>query len=121
MGAGSRRKGAAAERELAAAFTDSGLSMSRNVEGSRGQPDGDLDNDLNLYIEARRRERLDIPGWMREVGQKKGKRIGLLATRRNREGWTIHLSLSDFIRLADCTGLGALAEATTENDAASLD
>lgn len=99
MGSMSRRKGAAAERELAERFTESGLAMNRNIDGSRGQPDGDLDNDLSLYIEARRRERLDIPGWMREVTEKKGKRIGLLATRRNREGWTVHLSLEDFIRL----------------------
>ena len=98
-GKGSREKGSRAERELAWIFTDHGYDFTRNIEGSRGQDTGDLDNDLGLYVEVRRRENQSIHKWLLEVADKKGDRIGVLATRRNHEPWRFHLDQESFFRL----------------------
>jgi Holliday junction resolvase len=97
----SRRKGAAAEREVAGLLTEGGFTCNRNVEGSRGQACADIDNDLGLYIEVRRRETLNIPAWNREIAEKKGDKIGVLAYRRSREGWHVSMSFEDFLTLLD--------------------
>jgi hypothetical protein len=96
---GSRRKGQAAEREVAAIFTDAGIPMRRS--GAEGQLEGDLANDRNLYVEVRRRETLSIPAWIREVEQKKGDRQGALVFRRSKEPWHVAIPLEDFIDLLD--------------------
>jgi hypothetical protein len=95
----SRQKGQRGERDVCARFTAAGIPMKRNVEGSRGQLEGDGDNQDNLYVEVRHRETLAIPAWNREVAQKKGDKLGLLVYRRNREDWHVSIPLDDFLPL----------------------
>lgn len=107
MGRASRQKGKAGEREVVRLFLAAGIPCRRDWE-SQSKPGGQEDGDLaiggdgfpvEVYAEVRRRERLDIPGWNREVAEKKGDKQGALIYRRSREGWHVSLSLEDYIEL----------------------
>lgn len=93
-----RIKGKVAELEVVHAFDDAGFPCRRS--GDTGQIVGDLDGLPDLYVEVRRRERLDMPGWIREVADEtpEGK-VGVLAFRRSREPWHVCIGLEDFLTL----------------------
>lgn len=95
----SRDKGKRGELELAHIFTDAGLPMKRKLVDADGQEDGDLENDLNLYIEGRYRERWDIPTWLREIAAEAKGRDWILAFRKNHMDWHVALPLTDYIQL----------------------
>lgn len=99
MGKAERRKGAAAEREVAAIFREHGWPEAKR-SGDAGQADGDLDHTGPFYVEVRRRETLAIPAWLREIEDEcpPGKRR-LLVFRRSAEPWHVALPLTDFLEL----------------------
>lgn len=105
----SRAKGKSAELEVCAIFTGSGIPARRNWEQQRlvgGQKDGDAviefggDGLPHIYAEVRRRERLAIPDWLREIAEKAGgSRWRTLIFRRSREPWHVAIPLDQYIEL----------------------
>ena len=99
MGRAQRRKGGVGEREVAAIFREHGWPEAKR-SGDAGQLDGDLDHTDPFYVEVRRRERLDIPAWLREIAEEcPADKRPLLVFRRSREGWHACLPLHDFLGL----------------------
>jgi hypothetical protein len=102
----SRDKGKRAELEVVHAFTDAGFVCRRRWEDSRakgGQLEGDLEIGglkHNLYAEVRRREKLSLPSWIREVEEKApGGWHRAVIFRRNREDWHVATPLDQYIAL----------------------
>lgn len=103
MGKPSRDKGKAAERDVVNRFKARGIKARRLWEDSSkgGQDQGDIEIEVAVppYIEVRRRETLDIPGWLREIEGEGNERA--LIFRRSREDWHVAIPLSYFIDLLE--------------------
>ena len=87
MGAMSRRKGAAGERELFALLEEHlGIAIKRNLEQTRG---GGADSyDLPGYaIEVKRVEQLAVDRWWSQAVMQAGSAIPVLAYRQSRQPW----------------------------------
>lgn len=103
---GSRSKGKTGELEVVHAFEDAGLPCRRRWEQTReqgGQTEGDLEIgglEFDVYAEVRRRERLALPSWLREVEERApGGWMRAVIFRRSREDWHVAVPLDQFIRL----------------------
>lgn len=109
MSKASRDKGKRGEREVVQAHLAAGIPARRDWESQSkagGQVDGDVALEvggegfpIEVYTEVRRRESLRIPAWNREVGEKKGDRLGALVYRRSGEPWHVSLTLEDYLLL----------------------
>jgi hypothetical protein len=98
MGAMQRRKGAVAERELVQRLHTLGFPEARRtaqMQSQRGATEDDVLWLPELYVECRRRETLNIPAWCREVDEKSGDRVGVLAFRRSNEPWSLRIRLDE--------------------------
>lgn len=103
MGAASRRKGAAGERELAARLSEQlGVVVRRKLGAAR---DGGDDLDLGLQIgalisvECKRCEQVRLAEWLAQAHANAGGRIAAVGHRKNGQDWMVILSLDDFCRL----------------------
>lgn len=96
-GRGSRNKGAAGERELAALLSDQlGFVVKRKLGQAR---DGGDDLTIQHFrIEIKRRERLEVDKWSEQVEAcaQLGE-VPVLMYRRNGQPWRVCLRLDDFI------------------------
>lgn len=97
MGMSERRKGKAGEREVAKLFEAGGFSGAKR-SGDAGQPDGDLDHVGPFYVEVRRRERLALPAWIKEVEAESPAHLTpIIAFRQSNMAWQVALRLEAFI------------------------
>ena len=96
-GRSSRRKGKTAELEVVHKFHEYGFTDVRRT-GDTGQADGDLENTPD-YTEVRRREKLNIPAWVRECREESGDREWVLIARRSREDWVAVVELDRYLEL----------------------
>lgn len=100
MGASERRKGAAAERELAARLTDAlGVEVKRKLGAAR---DGGDDIQVARYrIEAKNHKRLAIPEWLRqaEASCDNAGDVPIVAFRQTGGRWYVVMSLDDWMPL----------------------
>ncbi len=96
-GRGARNKGAAGERELAGILSDQlGFVVKRKLGQAR---DGEDDIQVGKFrIEVKRRERVSIDDWCKQVEAciQPGE-IPVVAYRRNGQPWRVVLLLDDFI------------------------
>jgi len=116
VGRAQRRKGAAAEREVAEVFARHGFDLAKR-SGDAGQRDGDLDHVGIFYVEVRRRETLAVPAWLREVASKcPPDMVGLLVFRRSRMAWQACLPLGQFLALLGDVHLRALVRSRAALD-----
>jgi hypothetical protein len=99
MGASQRRKGAAAEREVATILTDSlGIAVKRQLGQAR---DGGDDIRVGRWrLEVKRRETLAMDAWSAQVEAcaEAGERPAVIY-RRSGQPWRISMLLADFIPL----------------------
>lgn len=98
-GKSSRRRGAQAERELAAILSgELGIVIKRNLGQAR---EGGDDITIGQFrIEAKRQEKIQIEAWWEQVKAATGPgEIPVLAFRRSRNPWKVVLDLGDFIRM----------------------
>lgn len=100
MGAMQRRKGASAERELAALLTDSlGITVKRKLGAAR---DGGDDIQVARYrIEAKNHARLAIPQWLRqaEASCTEPGDVPIVAFRQVGGQWYVVMAVEDWIPL----------------------
>lgn len=97
MGASQRRKGAAAERELAALLSESlGAVVKRNLSQSR---EGGDDITLGKFrIECKRHNRLSVMEWVRQAEECcKAGDVPIVAFRQDGQPWRVVLRLDDFL------------------------
>ncbi len=94
----SRRKGNRGENEVAECFRQAGYTVERRGVGFSGD-DLRVQELPEFYLEVRRRERLMIPQWCREIAEKGQGKVPVLIFRRSRERWHVCLSLEDFLNL----------------------
>lgn len=99
----SQRKGANAERELAAILTD--LLGVECVKGSSPYLPGIIAPDIHLagdlHIEVKRRERFSIPAAIRQSKQDaKRDKVPVVCHRPNRHGWMLTVAIDDLPALA---------------------
>ena len=99
MGAASRRKGVAGEREVAAIFEASGFTV-RGLEGA-----GDhlviARNGLTLHSEVKRAERLKLPEWLRQARDEcPAGCVPVVSFRQNRDEWYACIPLAALVGLA---------------------
>lgn len=97
MGSRERRRGAQAERELAAILADSlGVTVKRKLGQARDS--GDDIQIGRLRIEVKRCERLAIPAWTRQVEAAAGAGdVPIVAYRQDGEPWRVVLRLDDVL------------------------
>jgi hypothetical protein len=100
MGASQRRKGAVAERELAALLTDAlGTTVKRKLGAAR---DGGDDITIGRYrIEAKNHARLAVPEWLRqaEASCTEPGDVPIVAFRQPGGRWYVVTALEDWVRL----------------------
>jgi hypothetical protein len=112
MGRAQRDKGARGERELGKELTKlTGLPVTRLLGQAR---DGGADFRLalasgevqtvervrSLLVECKRHQKLALPAWLRQVDEACGEgELGVVAHRRNREGWQVTMTLATFVDL----------------------
>jgi hypothetical protein len=103
MGLGERQKGARAELEVGGIFEANGIDVFRTQNVGGKQLRGDLYGVPGHFVEIRRREKLNVPAWWREVEeeakQSHGNLAPLLIFRRSREPWLATQLLTDWIDL----------------------
>ena len=100
MGRASREKGSRGELEVAAIFRAAGFECDRTPNsGGLFIPADVTGPELGgFYIESRRRERLDLPTWIRELESVAGEAVPVLAFRRSREPWWGAMPLDELAR-----------------------
>lgn len=110
MGASQRRKGATAERELAALLTDAlGIAVKRNLGQARDSGD---DITVGRYrIEAKNHARLSVPEWLRqaEASCTRAGDVPIVAFRQPGGRWYVVTAIEDWVPLVrdDITGITA--------------
>lgn len=99
MGAPSRRKGASGERELARIIRTHGFACERT--GRNGITSEDVTHDIpGVHLEAKRRETLAIPQWLRQAeGDARPGLVPVVAFRQSRQPWRVVVPLDEFLRL----------------------
>lgn len=103
MSATSRRKGATAERELAALLRDElGIPIERQLGQER---DGGADLHVGrARIQVKRCERLAIPQWWEQTVRDAGEQVPVLAYRQSRRPWTFRMRFRDVMTLSGPLG-----------------
>lgn len=101
MSAAQRRKGAAAEREVAEMFrSELGVECERELAQTR---DGGVDlipKGTGLAVEVKRQERANLYPWLEQVAE--GAPDGLLPCvvwRQSRRGWVVAMDWDYFVQL----------------------
>lgn len=104
QGRGSKNKGREGEKEFAALlaafgyiayrdgkqfFTPEGVRIHRDVQH----------NVPGIHFEVKRREKVDVPAWMRQAKEESGDAVPVVAWRGNRQPWRIIMDADDFLRL----------------------
>lgn len=99
MGRASRTKGAVGERELARTIRAHGFACERT--GRNGITSEDVTHDIpGVHLEAKRRETLAIPAWIRQAEtDAPAGRVPVVAFRQSRQPWRVVVSLEEFLRL----------------------
>ena len=100
MGAGSRRKGAVGERELAEFLREHGLLARRGQQHAGGpdSPDVVCDALPLIHLECKRVERGSLYEWLAQAVRDAGdEKIPVVAHRRNRKEWVGIMRLSDLV------------------------
>jgi hypothetical protein len=101
-GRSSRRKGAEAEREVAALLSE--LFQTEVRKASRMYTTGDKAPDVSgligLHVEVKRREAVNLTGALRQSQQDANGECPVVMHRGNRQGWMCTVSLADLPRLA---------------------
>lgn len=99
MGKSSRTKGAAGERELAQLIRRRGFACERT--GRNGRTSEDVTHDIpGVHLEAKRRETLAIPAWLRQAEHDAPEgRVAVVAFRQSRQPWRVVVPLDEFLRL----------------------
>lgn len=103
----SKRKGTAAENELAQLLTIRGIPAQRNEQGIYAEYWGGYGNpDIlaiiagkELHIECKRTEKLRLYDAIRQAERDCAGRIPIVAHRKNRDIWRVDLALADFLTL----------------------
>jgi len=109
MGASQRRKGAAAERELAKILADElGERVCRNLEQVRSGG-CDLLGLAPFAIEVKRCETLALPAWWRQACEQSQGAVPVLAYRRSRQPWRFRLPLP-YVQAGDWGALDPVCE-----------
>lgn len=94
MGRLSKRKGKTGEREVAALLRALGLDARRTAQ-YRAAPDAPDVLLGQLWIEVKRRERVDVRRVVLEAAAAAGDRIPVVFSRANRRPWTVTLLAKD--------------------------
>ena len=96
----SRGKGFAGERELAKELQKYGYTARRGQQYSVKSGDADVVGVPGLHIECKRVERLNIGEALEQsMRDASDDEIPVVMHRKNRQGWKVSLSLSDFMLL----------------------
>lgn len=103
-GAGARDKGNAAELEVARIFTDAGFECRRTPNSGGLFIPGDIvwlgGQALNLHVEVKRQERLEIQRWTRQADAEcpEGS-VPVLCYRTNRQPWRSVLETVQLVQI----------------------
>ena len=97
----SRNKGANGEVELVNLLKAKGIQAQRTapLQAGRESTDADVLAFDGIYLEVKRRERLEMESWCKEAESQAGERIPVIAWRRNNQPWRVSLLLTDFLEL----------------------
>lgn len=97
----SRNKGANGERELANLLRSHGIEAQRTapLQAGKDSTDADVLAFDGIFLEVKRRERLEMEAWCKEAESVAGERIPVVAWRRNNQPWRVSLPLTSFIEL----------------------
>ncbi len=102
MGAKERRKGATAERELAAFIRDEfGIEASRSARNGVDAAEDITHSLAGIHIECKRVERLNVPAALAKAGEDARGKLPTLWHRRNRGHWMLTLYARDLQTLVD--------------------
>lgn len=107
MSASERRKGAVAEREVAALLRAHGLPVDRTVQNSGIYLRGDLTGVPGYHFEVKRQETARVPSWLRQAREECGEAVPVVAWRANHEEWVAILPLAELAKLLDLARLTA--------------
>lgn len=100
MSATERRKGAVAEREVAAIFRAHGLAAAQRAAGGTVQLSGDVVGIPRLFVSVKRHETLRLPLWLREANKEApAGAMPVVAFRQSNDLWFVALTLDDFAEL----------------------
>ena len=99
----SQQKGASGERELLSILQAHGIPSRRNIQryiGGRNNPDiSAVFMNMNLHIEVKRRERLNLRGAIQQaVTDADDNAFPLVVHRSNRQPWLVTFRLDDFFK-----------------------
>ena len=98
----SRRKGAKGELEIAKILRDYGWKAHRaqQYKGSKDSADVICELPIPLYVEVKRREKLELYKWMEVCNSERGPDdLPVIFHRKDKEKWLCTLRLSDFLDL----------------------
>ena len=105
-GAGNRIKGKNGELEIVKSLTSHGFKARRT--GDSGQIDGDLQLDIPLYMEIRRRERVRLDAWMNEVvgeeaivSSERRRKLPLLVSRISGGSWNASIRWDHMVAILE--------------------
>lgn len=106
----SRSKGKRGELELAKKLRDNGyLGAKRGQQFKGGEDSPDVvcpGLTEEFHIECKNTARTDIYGWLAQAkNDANGKKVPLVAHKKNRQEWVVILSLDDFLQLQLMRGL----------------
>ena len=95
----SRAKGCRGELELAKYLASKGFVARRGQQfsGSPDSPDVVCQSLPGWHIECKRVEKGQLYEWLAQARRDAGKKIPLVAHRKNREDWVVILRLEDFL------------------------
>jgi Holliday junction resolvase len=100
MGAMSRRKGAAAEREVAQLLRDHGIPARRGVQYAGGPDSPDVVGLDGVHIEVKRTESLRLWSAMEQAtAEKRDGDVASVWHRANGRPWVVILSAADFLAM----------------------
>ena len=108
MGAMQRRKGAVAERELAALLRERGLKAQRTapLQAAGGVNDADVIGVEGFHLECKRVEVVSIDKWCAQAElAAKPTDVPCVVWRRSRQPWRVALPLQDFLDLVERAAL----------------
>lgn len=105
MGRASRDKGSRGELEVCKIAKEYGFPARRTapMQAARGGAEHFADVDLGLpdiYLEVKRRERLEVPVWCMEAElSARPNQVAVVAWRRSQQPWRVSLPMGDFLAL----------------------
>lgn len=97
----SKNKGCRGERQWAEFCREHGFADAKRGQQFAGGVDSpDVTGLPGIHIEVKRQERTSIHDWMRQaIRDSEGKKIPIVAHRRNREGWLVTMRAEEWMRL----------------------